>query len=97
MFCLNDYHLMAVLEACDELGWRVPDDLQILSFHDCVSLLPQTNRRLHRLVQQPFELGRLAAERMMLYLKGQPLVASVVRLPATFYPAQNTSSQGGSW
>ncbi|MER3472928.1 MAG: hypothetical protein C4335_02600 [Armatimonadota bacterium] len=97
VFCLNDHHLMAVLEACDELGWLVPDDLQILSFHDCVSLLPQTTRRLHRLVQQPFELGRLAAERMMLYLKGQPLVASVVRLPATFYPAQDTSSEGGSW
>lgn len=97
VFCLNDYHLVAVLEACEELGWRVPEDLQILSFHDCVSLLPQTEKRLHRLVQQPFELGRLAAERMLQYLKGHSLTPAVVRLPANFYPAQpqNTSSEGG--
>ncbi len=98
VFCLNDYHLVAVLEACDELGWRAPDDLQVLSFHDCVSLLPQTTRRLHRLVQQPFDLGKLAAERMMLHLKGQASSPSVVRMPAIFYPAQtqNTLSEGGS-
>lgn len=98
VFCLNDYHLVAVLEACDELGWRVPEDLQILSFHDCVSLLPQTEKRLQRLVQQPFELGKMAAERMLQYLKGHSLAPAVVRLPANFYPAQpqNTSSKGGS-
>ncbi len=94
VFCLNDYHLIAVLEACDELGWRVPEDLEIVSYHDCVSLLPQTTRRIHRLVQQPFELGRLAAERLMQRLKGLALPLSTVRLPAVFYHAQSINEGG---
>lgn len=94
VFCLNDYHLIAVLEACHELGWRVPEDLEVLSYHDCVSLLPQTSRRIHRLVQQPFEIGRLAAQRLMQRLKGEALPFAITRLPAAFYHAHNTIEGG---
>ncbi len=94
VFCLNDYHLIAVLEACDELGWRVPEELEVIGYYDCVSLLPQTTRRIHRLVQQPFELGRLAAERLMQRLKGVALPFETLRLPALFHHAQHTVDGG---
>lgn len=93
VFCLNDYHLVAVLEACTEMGWRVPEDLHVLSFHDCVSLLPQMSRRIHRLVQEPYQMGKLAAERLLLYLKGQPLRPAITKLPATFYPVHSITKE----
>lgn len=98
IFCLNDYHLMAVLEACAKLKRNVPDDLQILTFHDSLSLLPQTARCIHRLVQQPFELGKQAAERLRFLLEGHVSAPTIIRLPALFYPAtlDANSSEGGS-
>jgi GntR family transcriptional regulator of arabinose operon len=87
VFCLNDYQLVAVLEACEQMNLRIPEDLQVLTFHDSLSLLPQVAQRLHRLVQQPFELGRRAAERLRSLLEGQISSPTVLRLPVQFYPA----------
>lgn len=87
VFCVNDRYLMATLEACDRLQITIPNDLQILSFQDSLSLLPKTAQRIHRLVQQPHELGRMAAERLLHLLGGQVFQPSVVRVPARFYPA----------
>lgn len=86
VFCLNDYHLIAVLEACAKLKMSIPDELQVLSFHDSLSLLPQTLRRIYRLVQQPFDLGKQAAERLCALLEGHISAPAIVRLPAHFYP-----------
>lgn len=97
VFCLNDYHLMATLEACAKLQMSVPDDLQILSYQDSLSLLPQTARCIHRLVQQPFELGKQAAERLRSLLEGHVSTPMIVRLPAHFFPATSDANpiEGG--
>ncbi|MCS6949212.1 MAG: LacI family transcriptional regulator [bacterium] len=87
VFCVNDHYLMATLEACAQLKLTVPDDLQILSFQDTLSLLPQMARSIHRLVQQPLELGKQAALRLRSSLEGRMAEPTVVRLPAQFYPA----------
>lgn len=98
IFCLNDYHLMAVLEACAKLNISIPDDLHIISFHDSLSFLPQTLGFIHRLVQQPFELGKQAAERLRFLLGGHVATPAVVRLPAQFHPATPDANplEGGS-
>ncbi|GBC95782.1 Arabinose metabolism transcriptional repressor [bacterium HR16] len=97
VFCLNDYHLMATLEACANLKISVPDELQILSFQDSLSLLPQTARRIHRLVQQSYDLGKQAAERLRSLLEGHISTPAIVRLPARFYPITSDANplEGG--
>lgn len=97
VFCLNDYHLMATLEACAKLKITVPDDMHILTFHDSLSLLPQTARSIHRLVQQPFELGKQAAERLRFLLEGHVSAPIIVRLPAHFFPMTSDANplEGG--
>lgn len=86
VFCVNDYHLIAVIEACERMNLRIPDDLQVLTYHDSLSLLPQWKQRLHRLVQQPCELGKRAAERLRSLLEGHASSPVVERIAAQFYP-----------
>ncbi len=97
VFCVNDRYLIATLEACERLNLSAPEDLQILSFQDSISLLPRMAQRIHRLVQQPLELGRRAAERLRSLLEGHVSEPAVVRVPAQFYPAVSdaTSVEGG--
>ena len=88
VFCLNDYHMMATLEASLQIGVRVPDQLQIVSFNDCLPLLPSIARSVHRIVQDATTIGRLAAERLLQRLAGEVMEPEVIRVPAQFYPAQ---------
>lgn len=88
VFCVNDYHLMATLEACAQIGIHVPEQLQILSFNDCLPLLPSMARSVHRIVQDATTIGRLAAERLLQRFAGEVVGAEVIRIPAQFYPAQ---------
>lgn len=87
VFCVNDYHLMATLEASAQLGIQVPEQLQILSFNDCLPLLPSMARSVHRIVQDATTIGRLAAERLLRRLRGEVIKPEVIRVPDQFYPA----------
>ncbi len=91
VFCLNDYHMVAVLEACEHLGIRVPDDLQVLSFNDCLPLMPSMARSIHRIVQAATTIGRWAAERLLSRLSGEVMEPEVIRVPARFFPASNVA------
>jgi hypothetical protein len=53
VFCLNDFVLRALLEACERLQVRVPDDLEIASFNES-ELGPSLASRLHLIAQQPW-------------------------------------------
>ncbi|MCS6831317.1 MAG: substrate-binding domain-containing protein [bacterium] len=91
LFCVNDYHLVATLEACARIGVQVPEQLQILSFNDCLPLLPSMARSVHRIVQDATTIGRLAAERLLQQLTGEVMEPQVIRVPAQFYPAEITA------
>ncbi|MCS6829182.1 MAG: substrate-binding domain-containing protein [Armatimonadota bacterium] len=88
VFCLNDYHLMATLEACARLEIRVPEQLQILSFNDSLPLLPSIERSVHRIVQNAVTIGKLAAERLLRRMDGEVMEQRVIHVPAQFYPAE---------
>lgn len=83
IFCLEDYFLAAVVEACADLGLAVPRDLEVIGFNDCPPVLPRPERSLHRITQRAWEMGRMAAERLERRLDGAETGPPVVqRVPA---------------
>lgn len=87
VFCLEDYYMAAVLEACERMGITVPADLEIVSFSDCPTVLFRSARHVHRIAQRPYEMGRLAAERLQRRILGGPLPREVSRVGADLVPA----------
>jgi len=88
VFCLHDYYMVAVLEACDRMGVSVPEDLEVLSFADAPPLMTRVSRTVHRLVQQVFEMGRIAALRLQSRINGEVMPSEVITTLASFYPAE---------
>ncbi|MCS7310887.1 MAG: GntR family transcriptional regulator [Armatimonadetes bacterium] len=93
VFCLHDYYMVAVLEACDHIGVKVPQDLEVLSFADVPPLMTRVTRSVHRLVQHAYEMGRTAATRLQRRLEGEVIPSEVIKTLASFYPARATVSQ----
>lgn len=91
VFCLHDYYMVAVLEACDQLGVKVPQDVEVLSFADAPPLMTRVTRSVHRLVQHAYEIGRTAALRLQRRLEGEVMPPEVIRTLADFYPAQSVA------
>jgi DNA-binding LacI/PurR family transcriptional regulator len=87
VFCVNDYFLIALLQACEDMGVRVPDDLEILSFNDGVQLMPRQERSVHRLVQRTEAMGRRATELLLTRIADHRLPEDHVRMTTDFYPA----------
>jgi DNA-binding LacI/PurR family transcriptional regulator len=88
VFCLHDYYMVAVLEACDRMGVSVPEDLDILSFADAPPLMTRVSRTVHRLVQQVYEMGRTAALRLQRRIDGEVMPPEVITTLASFHPAE---------
>jgi DNA-binding LacI/PurR family transcriptional regulator len=88
LFCINDYCLMLVLEAAEQLKIRIPQDLEIVTFHDALTLMPSVSSRLHRIVQEPRKMGQIAAERLKRRMAEGALPHEVVRVRPTIYPLQ---------
>jgi GntR family transcriptional regulator of arabinose operon len=84
IFCLEDYFLWAVMEACDRIGVQVPDDMDIVSFSDCPQMVPRLTRSVHRIVQGAYEMGRNALERIQRRLDGELLDPEIFRVAASF-------------
>lgn len=93
-FCLNEYLLAPLLDACDELGILVPDQLEIVSFNDSLNLMRRHERAVHRLVQRPEAIGRMAVELLLARVNEPTRPPQAVRVPADFFPAE-LSSLGG--
>ncbi len=89
VFCMHDYYLAAVLECCDILGIKVPEDLEIISFNDCPPLVPRFSRSVNRIVQQAQVIGKLAAQRLQLRLEGEVMQPETIKVMAHFYPARH--------
>lgn len=91
VFCHNDYMLTVVLAAIEQLKIRIPEDIEVLSFYDTLTLTPSVSARLHRIVQQPKRIGQLAAERLKLRIERRDLPPEIVRVPATLCSLQANS------
>jgi DNA-binding LacI/PurR family transcriptional regulator len=96
VFCVNDYFLMALLQACEDMGVRVPGDLEILSFNDGVQLMPRQERSVHRLVQRMEAMGKCATEMLLALVADPRRPAEHVRMPADFHPADAGAPANGS-
>lgn len=85
VFCINDYCLTVLLAALEQLDLQVPEAMEVLTFHDALTLMPSVSARLHRLVQEPRQMGQLAAERLKQRMQDSSLKPEVVRVPATLH------------
>lgn len=92
IFCLQDNYMAAVLETCAEMGVAVPSQLEVLSFNDCPPALLPLLRGVHRIVQNPQEMGAMAATRLLRRIQGEILPAEIVRVPAQIHVARNVSA-----
>jgi DNA-binding LacI/PurR family transcriptional regulator len=90
VFCVNDYFMVALLEACEQLKVAVPEELEILSFNDSFPLMPRYASCIHRIVQQAYKVGQTAAERLHRRIQGEVMPAEVIRIPAQFFAAAET-------
>jgi DNA-binding LacI/PurR family transcriptional regulator len=86
-FCLHEYYMAPLLDVCDYLGIRVPEDLEVVSFDDHPPIVPRYLREVHRIVQRCTRIGELAAERLQRRLRGEGASAEIARVPADFIPA----------
>lgn len=89
IFCLNDYCLTLVLAALEHMGLDIPRDIEILSFHDALTLTPSVAARLTRIVQETCSMGQLTAQILKRRLNEEVGPSQVIYVPAIIYPLQN--------
>jgi DNA-binding LacI/PurR family transcriptional regulator len=85
-FCVHDYMLSAVVRAYQRMDPQVTAGVEILSFNDCPPIVPHLPPNVHRIVQPAYEVGRLAAQRLISQQSGHDRTGTV-RLAPDFYPA----------
>ena len=71
VFAANDVVALGVLQAADELGLRVPEDLSVLGYDD-ISYAGLPRIELTTVAQPSFEMGKIAAEWLLSVLEGGP-------------------------
>jgi len=72
VFAANDVTALGVLQAAEELGIRVPDDLSLVGY-DNISYAALPRIELTTVAQPSFEMGRIAAEWLLSVIEGQRL------------------------
>ena len=71
VFAANDVVALGVLQAADELGIRVPEELSVVGYDD-ISYAGLPRIELTTVAQPSFEMGRIAAEWLLSVLEGGP-------------------------
>lgn len=71
VFCVHDQFVLATLSACQQLGLRVPEDIELSGFFD-ESFRP-ADTPLLKVVQQQEEIGRLGADLLIRRIEGKEL------------------------
>ncbi|PSR22430.1 MAG: LacI family transcriptional regulator [Sulfobacillus acidophilus] len=85
VFCTNNLIALGFLQAVHELGYRVPEDISIVSFGDPFEATFQSPK-MTIVVQNPAEVGRYAAFMLLEKLDGKPgknvevILPTVIRL-----------------
>lgn len=85
VFCVHDYILASLMEACHRLRVCVPEDLEIVSFNDCPPLVPYMPRTIHHIEQRAYEIGKRAVERLCRRMRGEAISPAIVQIPPLFH------------
>lgn len=70
IFCANDLSALGALQAAQQQGCKVPDDISIVGFDD-ITLAASTSPPLTTIRQSPSELGSVGAQLLMEQIKGR--------------------------
>ncbi len=87
IFCVQDMFVPEVLEACAEIGKRVPEDIEITCFNDLPPMVLRKPWAIHRIVPRVFEIGSAAGEELIRQMAGHPAGSQVIQVHADFHPA----------
>jgi len=96
IFCVHDFFLAAVLEACDKLGIRVPEEMEAVSVWDYPAWTLRNANSVNRIVQQTQEIGETAAGILERRMQRDDSPRQVIRIPAVFFPSEPVRNGGAS-
>jgi DNA-binding LacI/PurR family transcriptional regulator len=92
IFCVQEVYTQATLEACRELDIRVPEDVEIVGFHDWPTTLSPVEEEITRIRQNHEQIGRAAAELLLARLNGSVgEKPKSIEVPASILPASRLS------
>lgn len=86
VFCLRELYAVATVQACEMLGVRIAQDLEVLAFFDRPSVMMRNPEKINRIVQDIEEIGQIAARRVLARLAGEPLSPERILVPAKVVP-----------
>lgn len=89
IFCVQDMFVPIVLEVCEKLGKRVPEDVAIATFNDGPPMVLRKPWAIHRIVPRVFEIGRTAGETLIRAILGNPVAPGMYQVHADFHPADS--------
>ena len=87
LFCVQDSLAAAALQACDQLGINMPEELEIATFNDWPPMMLRTPWCVHRIVQRSYDIGKIAADLLLEQVNGVQKDPRVVRVAADFFIA----------
>jgi DNA-binding LacI/PurR family transcriptional regulator len=82
VFCVEDRVGCAVVAACEQLGIRLPHNLEIATFNDWHPMTLRTPWNIHRVIQRKYELGHTAAGLLLDRIAEPAQPARTVLVPA---------------
>lgn len=78
--CFSYHYSVKILELCREKGWRVPEDLALISY-EFLDFYDYLQPRLTGIEQQGETMGALAAKKLVGMIRGKKEISSELVLP----------------
>jgi DNA-binding LacI/PurR family transcriptional regulator len=87
LFCVQDSLAALAIQACEELGISIPENLELVTFNDWPPLMLRIPWCVHRIVQRSYEIGSLAADLLLNQIADPARPPEARRVPVDFYVA----------
>ena len=85
LFCVEDVFALSAIQASSDLGLRVPEDMEIVTFSDWPPNLLPTPWNVHRVVPRKDEIGRAAARLLRSRLADPRRPSETIRVSGNFF------------
>jgi DNA-binding LacI/PurR family transcriptional regulator len=85
LYCIQDSIANEVALYCQELGIRIPEDLEIVVVNEWPNHLLNLSESMHRIVRRKRDIGVAAAERLLGLSAGEAYEQSTLRIPAELH------------
>lgn len=82
IFSTQDSFAVAIIDVADQLGLRIPEDLEIATFNDWPPMMLRRPWQTHRVVQQTHNIGLEAAVRLRQRIQHRAQEPRIIRVPA---------------